>query len=195
MARGSAYHHGQLPDALRAAALRLVAERGPAGFTMKDAAAAAEVSVAAPYRHFTDRDDLLRSAAVEGYRRLVEDFEARDDADPADRLGAMMAAFVRWAADHTAAHQILFVADVRKAEHPQLAALGDRAFTALLRAAQEAAGDHAAALVVSAYAIAQGHALIADDPSVAASGLIDPARLPDMAARAVRALARDLAAP
>jgi len=46
------YHHGNLKEALLRAALELIAEKGPAGFTFAEAARWAGVSPAAPYRHF-----------------------------------------------------------------------------------------------------------------------------------------------
>ena len=66
------YHHGNLKEALLQAALGLIAEKGPAGFTFADAARSAGVSPAAPYRHFRDRDELLASIAQRGF----EQFEA-----------------------------------------------------------------------------------------------------------------------
>ena len=55
------YHHGNLKEALVKAALDLIGEKGPAGFTFAEAARWAGVSPAAPYRHFRDRDELLAS--------------------------------------------------------------------------------------------------------------------------------------
>src|SRR5262249_61619017 len=52
------YHHGNLKEALIRAALELIAQKGPAGFTFAEAARWAGVSPAAPYRHFRDRDAL-----------------------------------------------------------------------------------------------------------------------------------------
>ena len=66
------YHHGNLKEALIRAALDLIAEKGPAGFTFAEAARWAGVSPAAPYRHFRDRDELLSDVA----RRGFELFEA-----------------------------------------------------------------------------------------------------------------------
>src|SRR2546430_6533997 len=51
------YHHGNLKAALIRAALELIAQKGPAGFTFAEAARWAGVSPAAPYRHFRDRDE------------------------------------------------------------------------------------------------------------------------------------------
>src|SRR5215216_2355124 len=66
------YHHGNLKEALVAAACRLIAERGPAGFTLSEAARLAGVSAAAPYRHFNDRDALIAEVAMRGFARMGE---------------------------------------------------------------------------------------------------------------------------
>src|SRR5918911_549462 len=64
------YHHGNLREALIAAALDLISKKGAAGFTFADAARAAGVSPAAPYRHFRDREALLADVAREGFGRF-----------------------------------------------------------------------------------------------------------------------------
>src|SRR5262245_39489741 len=66
------YHHGNLKEALIDAALELIAQKGPAGFTFAEAARWAGVSPAAPYRHFRDRDELMGDVA----RRGFDQFEA-----------------------------------------------------------------------------------------------------------------------
>ena len=55
------------------AALDLIAVKGPAGFTFAEAARAAGVSPAAPYRHYRDRDALMADVA----RHAFELFEAK----------------------------------------------------------------------------------------------------------------------
>ena len=64
------YHHGNLKEALIRAALDLIAEKGPSGFTFAEAARFAGVSPAAPYRHFRDRDELLASVALRGFAQF-----------------------------------------------------------------------------------------------------------------------------
>ena len=66
------YHHGNLKEALIRAALELIAQKGPAGFTFAEAARWAGVSPAAPYRHFRDRDDLLIDVARRGFDQFGE---------------------------------------------------------------------------------------------------------------------------
>ena len=66
------YHHGNLKEALVRAALALIAEKGPAGFTFADAARWAGVSPAAPYRHYRDRDELLADVARRGFDEFTD---------------------------------------------------------------------------------------------------------------------------
>ncbi len=61
------YHHGNLRQALIEAALKLIEEQGPQGFTLSDAAKSAGVTPAAVYRHFAGRDDLIAECARQGF--------------------------------------------------------------------------------------------------------------------------------
>src|SRR6478672_5961348 len=77
------YHHGNLKEALVRAALELIAEKGPAGFTFAEAARWAGVSPAAPYRHFRDRDELMSDVARRGFERFEAALKrAWDDGRP-----------------------------------------------------------------------------------------------------------------
>ena len=55
------YHHGDLRNALIIAAAELIERDGTLEFSMAEAAARAGVSAAAPYRHFADKEELLRA--------------------------------------------------------------------------------------------------------------------------------------
>jgi AcrR family transcriptional regulator len=133
------YHHGNLKEALLRAALELIAQKGPAGFTFAEAARWAGVSPAAPYRHFRDRDELLASIALRGFN-LFEAALARvwDDGRPDvfvafDRLGK---AYLNFARTEPAYYSAMFEAAIPLATNPELREAGDRAF-AVLRAAAE----------------------------------------------------------
>jgi AcrR family transcriptional regulator len=186
------YHHGALAQSLIEATLLLVRERGPAAFTMKDAATAAGVSVAAPYRHYPDRDHLLAAAAVPGYAHLVERLRTVDEPDAPASLARLMATFVQWALDDPATHDILFASSIDKSVHPALVAIGETAVRLFTTSALAAVRDDKAAarLMVSAFAIAQGHAGIADDHQALAAGQLTPADLAPMTYAAVLALAQ-----
>src|SRR5919106_1324781 len=125
------YHHGNLKEALLQAALDLIAEKGPAGFTFAEAARSAGVSPAAPYRHFRDRDELLASIAQRGF----EQFEALltaawDDGRPDtvtafERVGRAYLAFAR---EEPAFYNAMFESGVPVDSSPTLMAASERAF-------------------------------------------------------------------
>lgn len=66
------YHHGNLRQALVDAALALIEEKGPTGFTLSEAAKQAGVTPAAVYRHFAGREDLIAEAARQGYEIFAD---------------------------------------------------------------------------------------------------------------------------
>ncbi len=72
LGKRSSYHHGQLKEALIAAATQLVEEKGPDEFSLADACRLAGVSTAAPYRHFRDRNELLAEVVSRGFQGLSE---------------------------------------------------------------------------------------------------------------------------
>ena len=133
------YHHGNLKEALVRAALELIAQKGPAGFTFAEAARWAGVSPAAPYRHFRDRDELLASVALRGFNQFEAALaRAWDDGRPdvftaLDRLGK---AYLEFARAEPAYYSAMFEAGVPPAISPELREASDRAF-AVLRAAAE----------------------------------------------------------
>ena len=93
------YHHGNLREALLEAARQLVAERGPQGFTLTEAARRAGVSPSAPYRHFKDREEVLGELCRRGFalfgQRLQSAAAGRDPAEALHRMGPAYLAFAR----------------------------------------------------------------------------------------------------
>lgn len=98
--RARAYHHGNLKEALLSAAVGLIAECGPAGFTLREVARRAGVSHNAPYRHYKDRDELLAEVARRGFEELGKALQkdlAAAGADPIARFRAIGQTYVRFA--------------------------------------------------------------------------------------------------
>jgi len=137
-ARG--YHHGNLKEALVRAALELIAEKGPAGFTFAEAARWAGVSPAAPYRHFRDRDELLADVALRGFDLFAAALtRAWDDGKPTasaafERLGK---AYLEFARTEPAYYSAMFEAGVPIDSHNELREAGERAFAVLRQAAEK----------------------------------------------------------
>jgi AcrR family transcriptional regulator len=77
------YHHGNLREALIDAALASARTDGPHAVVLRAATRQAGVSPGAAYRHFSDRDDLLRAVARRCLDRMGALMEVRlGDADP-----------------------------------------------------------------------------------------------------------------
>jgi AcrR family transcriptional regulator len=137
---GRGYHHGNLKEALVRAALELIAEKGPAGFTFADAARWAGVSPAAPYRHYRDRDALLADVARRGFEAFADALaRAWDDGKPEvlsafDRLGR---AYLQFAKSEAAFYSAMFEAGIAPDGDPDLRAAGERAFAVLRGAAEK----------------------------------------------------------
>ena len=134
------YHHGNLKEALVRAALELIAEKGPAGFTFADAARWAGVSPAAPYRHFRDRDELIADVARRGFELFGAALaKAWDEGRPElmkafDRLGR---AYLDFARLQPAYYSAMFEAGVSLDTDPQLRAASEASFAVLRGAAEK----------------------------------------------------------
>ncbi len=137
MKRG--YHHGNLRQALVEAALSLIAEQGPQGFTLSEAAKAADVTPAAVYRHFAGRDDLLAEVARQGFDIFAALLEyAWNDGKPT-ALAAFEAtgrAYLAFARKYHGHYQAMFEAGLQPANHPDLAQVAMKARLTMERAAE-----------------------------------------------------------
>lgn len=133
------YHHGNLREALIKAALDLISEKGPAGFTFAEAARVAGVSPAAPYRHFRDRDSLIADVAKQGFQLFAEALaRAWNDGQPNaraafDRVGNAYLAFAR---TEPAYFSAMFESGLALSDYPELHATGDKAFGVLKSACE-----------------------------------------------------------
>ena len=113
------YHHGDVPGAILAAALRLIAAHGVEGFSLREAALAIGVSPSAVYRHFAHKADLLAALSRDGFQELSQHFEsamasaalaAKDDpaASARAQLAAQGQAYVQFALAHPERFQVMF---------------------------------------------------------------------------------------
>lgn len=134
------YHHGNLREALVQAALDLIGQKGPAGFTFAEAARSAGVSAAAPYRHFRDRDDLMADVARRGFEKFEAALAAAwNDGKPEPRIAFhnLGRAYLAFARDEPAYYTAMFESGLPPDLDPELSRAGERAF-ALLRQGAEA---------------------------------------------------------
>ncbi len=133
------YHHGNLREALITAALDLISKKGPAGFTFADAARAAGVSPAAPYRHFRDRDALMADVARRGFDAFAEALSrAWNQGAPTPRAAfeRVGRAYLDFAAKEPALFSAMFESGVPLDAYPEVRDAGDRAFNVLRQACE-----------------------------------------------------------
>jgi AcrR family transcriptional regulator len=105
------YHHGNLREALLEATRRLVAERGPRGFTLAEAARRAGVSPSAPYRHFKDREEVLRALSARGFAlfcQRLKDAAAAAAASPEEAVRRMGPAYLAFAREEPGYYAAMF---------------------------------------------------------------------------------------
>ncbi len=116
------YHHGDLKASLKEAALRLVRDRGPRGFSLNEASRLAGVSVAAPYRHFDDKDALLAEIARDGYELLEREMHnAVGKADNVrDQLVESGMAYLRFARNHVDYFNVMFHSSLDRSKYPDI---------------------------------------------------------------------------
>jgi AcrR family transcriptional regulator len=145
-AKKRAYHHGALREALVESAAQLAAERGVAALSLREAARRAGVSQAAPYHYFADKSALLAAVAEEGFRAfdaMQAAAYAEAPADPALRLQALGAAYVRFALDRPHYFRVMFRPHlVEHAKYPTLYEVSRRAFERLVDATRAARLAH-----------------------------------------------------
>lgn len=138
MARDS-YHHGNLRQALVDATVALIEQKGPMAFTLAEAARQAGVSAAAPYRHFSGRDQLLEEVARQGFLDFAARLEAAFDGGRPSALSAFLRmgeAYLGFAAARPGFYMAMFESGLSIAGNADLAAAAERAELALVRAAE-----------------------------------------------------------
>jgi AcrR family transcriptional regulator len=127
------------PEGTRSRLLRvareIVEKDGLAAVTLRAVGAAAGVSRGAPYRHFTDKSDLLAAVAAQALQTLAAtiDGAARDTTDPVTRIDQALRAYVEMALRSPELYSFTFSTDLRVAQSVELHEAGLGAYGALHR--------------------------------------------------------------
>ena len=129
--------------AIVAAASTLLEAGGPDAVTLRSVGSAAGVSRSAPYRHFTDKSDLLAALAARSLGQLAERIRRASAApsDPASRLHAGCAAYLDHVIEQPQHYQLVFGGSPLTAPTPELEAAADDGMAALRELVQRAQAD------------------------------------------------------
>ena len=110
-ATSKSYHHGNLRAELLDTALEQLRVSGAEDLSLRALARAVGVSQTAPYRHFSDKSELLAAMATRGYRELLAALRRAGDAAgdcPQQQLIAFAHAYVDYAANNPQLFKLMF---------------------------------------------------------------------------------------
>jgi AcrR family transcriptional regulator len=137
----SSYHHGNLRNALIQAGLEILRTGGVQQLSLREAARAAGVSQAAPYRHFKNKQALLAAVAQEGFALLGELIHHATQPhrnNPEEQFHQAALAYLKLATEHSDHFRLMFgeMAPIRAEEHPDLDRVTQELFQELVAVIQ-----------------------------------------------------------
>jgi AcrR family transcriptional regulator len=153
----ASYHHGNLRDAILAAAARSVASDGVGGLSLRAIAKDLGVSHTAFRRHFGSREGVLNALAVQGNLLLR-------DALRAAQAGGFLevgVAYVAFALAHPGHFTVMFRSDLLDNDDPELVAARASASEPLAEGVAAMHLDEHEAGEVTGWAVAHGIATLA----------------------------------
>lgn len=128
-----AYHHGDLREAILAAAAESIARDGVASLSLRALARDVGVTHTAPRHHFGDKRGVLTALAARAYRRLAA--RVRTANEQGDFLDAGVA-YVEFALADPASFQVMFRPDLVDQEDQELRTALEELYGALTSGAR-----------------------------------------------------------
>jgi AcrR family transcriptional regulator len=128
--KAEGYHHGDLKNALVAAALKILQKEGLRGLTLRKTAALAGVSHNAPYRHFSSKEALVAEIARLGFAELERrgrEFAGQYSSSSL-RLKAYGRAYIQFASEQPTQFRIMFGQREMEGNYPELEKTGASSF-------------------------------------------------------------------
>ncbi|WP_244901230.1 TetR/AcrR family transcriptional regulator [Jannaschia aquimarina] len=177
-------------------AIRTLIERdGADGFSIAEACRIAGVSTAAPYKHFSDRGDMLRGVALLAMERLYEAMKQAADAHPpgtTERIAALGQSYIDFARAEPGTFRLMFGLSEDHADDAELTHQGDLANALVERVVADHLGidptsDEARLRAYALWCFVHGHSFLSIDgklkdhdiPEAALLTLVGQAMLPD----------------
>ncbi len=137
MVKKKDYHHGDLRNALLAAAREELIEKGPEKFSLRGCAKRAGVSHAAPAHHFKDTEALLQAVAADGFAQLTAELQALQQESGGDAKSQLLATFigyVQFGITNPQLFSLMFGGHAHEMKDDLLQKNGEAAFSMLVNA-------------------------------------------------------------
>ncbi len=101
-------------------AVQIIQRDGLHALTLRGVGEQLGVSRTALYRHFTDKNDLLKAVAAEGFRMLQAELHEAWTSGGEGRLGfaAMGRAYIQFAVNHPSHYRVMFGGSLRGSDMP-----------------------------------------------------------------------------
>ncbi len=135
------YHHGDLRNSLIQAGMEILAQEGGGALSLRKVASRAGVSHAAPYAHFTDRQELIAAISTEGFRQLDQRIKSVVEANPHDlgtRFVEVAWAYAQFALENSSLFKIMFSGILEEEnKYPEFVNISHETFFQLIRLVQE----------------------------------------------------------
>lgn len=144
------YHHGDLRDAVLAAAAEVIARDGAEQLSLRSVATQLGVSHTAPRHHFGSREGVFTALATQGHQGLAEAIDAASAAGGS--FASVGAAYVEFAVNHPGHFAVMFRPDLIDANAPDLAAAAQRTYNQLRSGASALTGPTPAEVAVASTA-------------------------------------------
>ncbi len=111
------YHHDDLKSELIQKGLKLLDEEGYEKFSLRQVARACNVSHAAPYRHFKNKDELIAAIGIEAMIKFSQCLQKAVDQypdDPKSQIKEMGCSYIRFFTENPEYLRLFFLGDINQ---------------------------------------------------------------------------------
>ena len=98
--REDKYHHGDLKECLIKAGLKLLVDEGVDNFSLRKTAAMCNVSHAAPYKHFKNKEELINAISEFVYKEFEDSMSQVEGENPYEKIIELGKRYVSFMAEN-----------------------------------------------------------------------------------------------
>lgn len=110
--RKKTYHHGDLAQALLDMSEKLILKKGVDAFSLREAARLAGVDPSACYRHYKDKNAILKALAQKGFTAMAKamnaDLKQKTDASTEEKIETLAQGYLNFAHEQSALFRVMF---------------------------------------------------------------------------------------